>query len=620
MGRAAMIERPFRVIDTGLRDARANVAFDQALIDGRGQGNIPDTVRFLRFPPSALVGVHQVLPHEVRLDYCRQQGVQVARRITGGGALFMDEMQLGWELVFDRAIFHQENRPPLNLAEISELICRAAAAGLAGLGVDAAFRPRNDIEVAGRKIGGTGGIYDGSVLFFQGTLLVDFDPERMISTLKVPAHKLARRDLREARERVVCLSELLGHNLPDMAAIQRALLAGFAEHLQIQPQWGEITQAEETLAADLLVEEFGNDEFVDGITVPESGETHLSATLNLDGGTIRADIRVPDARRTRIQDILLTGDYFITPPRAIFDLEARLRGAAREDFPAVVHAMFAEGSIEGSELGPDEFCRAIDMAFRQLAIVSDAKVLRGHFIGTPTDTGPTLVFLHDALGCTRFWRDFPHQLSQRTGLPALVYDRLGAGYSDPLAPPFEKLYMRQEALQTLPDVMRAAAIDDAILVGHSDGGTIALSYAGVAPEKVRCVVAIAPHMFREPRTLSAIRERIAEFETGDLKARLARYHGGKTDALFQRLVETWMADDTPDWGVEPYISKLRCPVLAIQGTEDEYFSATQLTSIEAAVQGDFEQQIIPECGHVPHHTARDEVLDAMTDFITRCLR
>ena len=614
-----MIERPFRVIDTGLRDARANIAFDQALIDGRGQGTIPDTIRFLRFPPSALIGVHQVLPHEVRLDYCRQQGIQVARRITGGGALFMDEMQLGWELVFDRALFRQENHAPLSLARISELICNAAAAGLARLGVDAAFRPRNDIEVAGRKIGGTGGIYDGSVLFFQGTLLVDFDPARMIAALKLPAHKLARRDLREARERVVCLSELLDDDLPDMAAIQQALLEGFSEHLQIQPRWGEIAEAEENLAEELLAEEFGGDEFVDGIAVPESGETHLSATLNLDGGTIRADIRVPDARRTHIQDILLTGDYFITPPRAIFDLEARLRGASRADFTEIVQAMFAEGAIEGAELGPDDFCRAIEMAFRQLSIVSDGKVLRGHFIGEPSTERPTLIFLHDALGCARFWRDFPHRLSQRTGLPALIYDRLGAGDSDPLEPPFETLYMRQEALESLPDVMRAAGIEDAILIGHSDGGTIALTYAGASPGKVRCVIAIAPHMFREPRTLSAIRERIAEFDTGDLKARLARYHGSKTEGLFQRLVETWMAADSPDWGVEPYISQLHCPVLAIQGAEDEYFSATQLDSIEAVVQGGFERRIIAECGHVPHHTAPDEVLDTMTEFITRCL-
>ena len=177
-------EHAFRVIDTGLRDARANIAFDQALIDARLAGTIPDTIRFLRFPPSALVGVHQVLPHEVRLEYCHEQGIQVARRITGGGALFMDEKQLGWELVFDRALFRGNEPGAAGLAQISARICEAAAAGLRRLGVAAEFRPRNDIEVAGRKLGGTGGIHDGQVLFFQGTLLSDFDPAQMIAALK----------------------------------------------------------------------------------------------------------------------------------------------------------------------------------------------------------------------------------------------------------------------------------------------------------------------------------------------------------------------------------------------------------------------------------------------------
>ncbi|MBT7835184.1 MAG: alpha/beta fold hydrolase [Rhodospirillaceae bacterium] len=613
----AKTARAFRVIDTGLRDARANIAFDQALIDARLAGSIPNTMRFLRFPPSALIGVHQVLPHEVRLAYCHQQGIQVARRITGGGALFMDERQLGWELVFDRSLFRGSRPGAASLANISARICKAAAAGLGRLGIAAEFRPRNDIEVAGRKLGGTGGIHDGQILFFQGTLLIDFDPSRMIAALKTPAHKLARRDLTEAHERVVCLAELLPGALPDTAVIQQALLAGFAEHLDIAPYPGEITMEEETLANELLRDEIGRDDFVDGIAVPESGETHLSATLNLDGGAIRADIRVPDARRARIQDILLSGDFFITPPRAVFDLEARLRGAARGEVSDIITRMFDEGAVECLELAPADFCRTVDMAFRQLSIDSGGKVLRGHLIGGPARDRPTLVFLHDALGCTRFWRGFCHRLSERTGLPALVYDRLGAGYSDPLEQPFEKLYMADEALRSLPDVLRAGGIEDAILIGHSDGGTIALTYAGAAPDQIRAVIAIAPHLYREARTLDAVRERIEEFETGDLKARLARYHGAKTEVLFQRLVTSWTAADAPDWGVEPYVSKVRCPVFAIQGAEDEYFSAAQLDAIEAIVKGGFERLIIDECGHVPQHSATDEVLDAMAEFINR---
>src|SRR5512140_1274629 len=173
--------REFRVIDTGLRDGRLQIAFDQALIETRQANAIPDTIRFLRFAPTVLVGRHQALSHEVRLDHCREHGIRIVRRITGGGAIYLDEGQLGWCLLFHRAT--------LGIASLSELarrICEAVAHGLSTLGIDARFRPRNDIEVAGRKLCGTGGFFDGDVLFYQGTVLVDMDPSRMVAALNVP--------------------------------------------------------------------------------------------------------------------------------------------------------------------------------------------------------------------------------------------------------------------------------------------------------------------------------------------------------------------------------------------------------------------------------------------------
>ena len=138
--------RIFRVIDTGLRDGRANIAFDAAMIEAHKAGEIPDTIRFLRFPPTALVGRHQALSEELRLDHCRKNGIGVVRRITGGGAIYFDEGQLGWELVFGRSTLGITN-----LAELTKAICEAAALGLRTLGVAANYRPRNDIEVEGRK-------------------------------------------------------------------------------------------------------------------------------------------------------------------------------------------------------------------------------------------------------------------------------------------------------------------------------------------------------------------------------------------------------------------------------------------------------------------------------------
>jgi len=232
--------RPVRVIDTGVRPGRENVAFDQALAESRNAGRSPETIRFLRFRPCALVGLHQMLSHEVRLEYCAANGIEVGRRITGGGGLYLDEGQACWELVLERRGLGTD------LAAITARICTAAAAGLKRLGVPAEFRPRNDIEVEGRKLSGTGGVIDGDTVFFQGTLLVDFEPLRMIEALRIPVEKLARRDLEDTRRRVTSLREVLGR-VPPHDEIHAALLEGFREHLGLDPQWGAPTEDEERL-------------------------------------------------------------------------------------------------------------------------------------------------------------------------------------------------------------------------------------------------------------------------------------------------------------------------------------------------------------------------------------
>jgi lipoate-protein ligase A len=176
-----------------------------ALIELRQQNKVPDTIRFLRFPPTALLGRHQDLSHEINLDYCAENGIGTVRRITGGGAIYLDEGQLGWELVF-----HRKSLGITKLPCLAREICNAAAAGLGELGVNAKFRPRNDIEVDGRKISGTGGFFDGEVLIYQGTVLVDMNPAKMVKALNIPAAKVAKHNLDTAEQRVVTLKELLG--------------------------------------------------------------------------------------------------------------------------------------------------------------------------------------------------------------------------------------------------------------------------------------------------------------------------------------------------------------------------------------------------------------------------
>ncbi len=616
--------RPFRVIDTGIRDGRSNIAFDRALIEARKVDAIPDTIRFLRFRPAALVGVHQILSHEVRLDYCREKNIQVGRRITGGGGLYLDEGQIGWELVFKRA--------SLGISDLSTLtrrICEAAAdgitrMGLDGLGLKAGYRPRNDIEVEGRKISGTGGIFDGDVLFYQGTLLIDFDPADMIAALKVPVEKLAKRDLDSARHRVVTLRDLLGDALPPLEEIYSHLLAGLADGLAITPEWGDITPAEEARSRHAHQEEIGTDEFVTSIDAPETDDGVQSASLTTKGGTLRADIRLEGANQNIIREALITGDLFVTPTRTVLDLEAALRGKPADKAGAAVEDFFAAGGPGADAdllaLKPGDFRAAVEAALRQLTFqIGGGRLLRGHLIGPALNPKkPTLVFLHDGLGCARLWRDIPHRLSAATGLGALLYDRQGCGDSSPVADtPPDRNYLREEALNTVPEILKGAGIRDAILIGHSDGGAIALAFAGAYPELVRGVIAESAHLFREDKTLTEIRAQVADFETGDLRARLERYHGQKAGPTFNRLAEIWLGDGPRDWMINDLVGKISCPVLALRGAEDEYFSGAQNAAIAAAIPGPVACVELADCAHVPHHQARKKTLAAMAEFIGR---
>jgi lipoate-protein ligase A len=605
--------RPVRVIDTGLRGARANVAFDQALVDAHEAGRIPETIRFLRFRPSALVGLHQILAHEVRLEYCARHGIEVGRRITGGGGLYLDQGQIGWELVLERGALGAD------LATAAARICRAAASGLRRLGVPAEFRPRNDIEIDGRKVSGTGGFADGRTLFFQGTLLVDFDPTRMIEALRVPVEKLARRELEDARRRVITLAEALGR-VPDFAEVQAALLAGFREHLGLEPRWGAPTDYEEQLAARLHDEAIGTEAFVRGPDAPEGAAPQVSATLVRRGGVLRADVRLEGPGR-RIREVLFTGDFFVSPARAVLDLEASLRGVEADAAGAAVEGFFGGAGCELVGLGAADFREVIERALAQRTLRAAGHELRGHWRGAAPDRAPTLVFLHDALGSVRLWRDFPDQLVRAIGCGALVYDRWGSGESEPLVPPYSSGYLLEEALQALPEVLEQTGVRDAVLVGQSDGAAIALAHAGAYPERVRGVIALSPHVQREARTLAAIRAQIEDFEHGDLRARLARHHGDRTGPLFARLAEVWLqAGPGAGWGLEPYVAAVRCPVLAIQGEDDEFFSSAQLEALERLLSGRLRTLRIPGCRHYPLHQAREVVLAAVIPFLRDALK
>jgi len=256
------------------------------------------------------------------------------------------------------------NRGTLGIASLADLareICEAAAAGLSKLGVNARYRPRNDIEVDGRKISGTGGFFDEDTLFYQGTVLVDLNPADMVAALNVPEAKLAKRAMDSAAQRVVTLRELLGA-APDIETIKDALLAGFAERLDIESVKGAITEAEESLAASYYAEEIGTDAFVAEIDDPAAEAGVLSGSHTGPGGTVSAYVRLEGPARERIREVLITGDFFVTPPRTVFDLEARLRNVPVAHVGGAVEQFFAEAKVGLLTVAPADFRAAIETA------------------------------------------------------------------------------------------------------------------------------------------------------------------------------------------------------------------------------------------------------------------
>lgn len=338
-------------------EGRLNIAIGQSIVEARQKGRVPDTLRFLRFPPTALVGRHQALGLEIDLDYCRKQGIGVARRITGGGAIFMEPGLLGWELAF-----HRKTLGVISLPDLTRKICEAAAEGISSLGIEARFRPRNDIEVDGRKISGTGGFFDGDTLFFQGTVLVDMDPAVMVAALRVPRAKLAKRKLDSVEQRVVTLRELMGDDTPGLSEIQSSLTAAFAGCFGLEVVPGELSEEERAHADIIYSEEIGTDDFVGEIDEPAKARGRLSGRHISPGGTITSYLRLEGPSQNRIREALITGDFFITPPRVIYDLESSLRGVFLDDLADVVRTFFRETEIEVLSVSPDDFIAALQNA------------------------------------------------------------------------------------------------------------------------------------------------------------------------------------------------------------------------------------------------------------------
>jgi pimeloyl-ACP methyl ester carboxylesterase len=228
--------------------------------------------------------------------------------------------------------------------------------------------------------------------------------------------------------------------------------------------------------------------------------------------------------------------------------------------------------------------------------------------------GPVLVFLHHGLGSVGLWRAFPERVCGRTGRQGVVYSRYGHGDSDVLTESRRPDYMHHEALVVLPELLDALDVTGPVLVGHSDGASIALISAGSGRVGPTGLVLLAPHVFVEDESIAGIEASRLEYETTDLPSRLERHHRD-VEATFRGWNDIWLSPAFRHWNIESYLAGIECPLLAVQGVDDEYGTLAQLDAIERGVAGRVERVVLERCGHSPYLDQPDLTLDAVSAFV-----
>jgi pimeloyl-ACP methyl ester carboxylesterase len=239
--------------------------------------------------------------------------------------------------------------------------------------------------------------------------------------------------------------------------------------------------------------------------------------------------------------------------------------------------------------------------------------------GPEPERAPSLVLLHEGLGSVAMWKEFPQKLAEATGYGVLVYSRPGYGGSDPVDLPRPLTYMHEEAQKILPAVLDEAGVRKAILVGHSDGASIATIYAGSRQDfRVRGLVLIAPHFFVEELSVRSIAAAKDAYETGDLRAKLAKYHRD-VDVAFRGWNRAWLDPSFRQWRIDEYLPYIRVPILIVQGEDDPYGTAAQIAVAQEETYCPVEVSMLPNAGHSPQVDRPDETLATIAEFVTRVL-
>ena len=352
--------KKWRLLDTGARKASENIALDEAILEAHSKGIVPNTLRFLQYSPEAtLAGYHQSIEKEIRVDFCKKRGIEIGRRITGGGAIYFDRSQLGWELFAAKS--------DIGVSVINELlfekICKGVIRGLEKIGLHANFRPKNDIEIKGRKISGTGGTERGNSFMFQGTLLIDFDVDTMLHALRIPLKKLEDKEIESVKDRVTWLSKELGYK-PELEILKSKIKEGFEETFSIELEEDELYQEEK----DIYKEKIKKMESKEWIYLSKSDvPSSLFASHKTEGGLIKVSL-VYAQRAKIIEQIIITGDFFAFPVRGIYDLEAALKGikADSEKIKKTIINFFKTNEIKIVGIEPEDIVLTIDKALSKI--------------------------------------------------------------------------------------------------------------------------------------------------------------------------------------------------------------------------------------------------------------
>ncbi len=358
----------WRLLDSGIQTASHHMALDACILDAVSSGLSPNTLRFLQFSPTAaLIGFHQSLDHEIRTAFCSSEGIDVNRRITGGGAIVFEPSHIGWEIICRNDDFPG---PPNRLAQF-EYLCSPIIHTLRAYGLSAEFRPRNDIDINGRKISGTGGVEQGHAFLFQGTLLVSLDLPRMLRALRIPIEKLKHKEIDSFRDRITTLDEHLSP-LPSASDLKARIAQSVSDHLGIPLTPSPLTPHEHALLSARLPY-YSSDAWIRRVSYPDDRRRALHSVIRARGGVIRTAL-VVDLRSRTIQSCLLSGDFFSFPDRLVADLEAALKDcpADRPSVRSRLAAFFARPERLCPGLCASDFETAIGEALNKLDITSHA--------------------------------------------------------------------------------------------------------------------------------------------------------------------------------------------------------------------------------------------------------